>query len=203
MKMTRQEFNDWIWSAPLPRLLEGSGLGAKSLRKICKHHDVPLPPRGFWAGSDERRRVTRTPLPRPEDNHEIEVPMTSPRGKRAETPRPSPARPSTTIREKTVSPPADVHASTLPSKGDPRGTRSKEADSEVDEKVRPEAIVSLALEWARVQKAERLIAELRQVAATADAPAAASILLWASEAEQHLHRNDPLRRVLANCKRPS
>jgi hypothetical protein len=42
------------------------------LRKICKRHNIPLPPQGHWARSPERRSPKRTPLPQPDKDWDLE-----------------------------------------------------------------------------------------------------------------------------------
>jgi hypothetical protein len=38
-----------VWKTPITRLAKEYGLSDVGLAKICKKHDIPRPPRGYWA----------------------------------------------------------------------------------------------------------------------------------------------------------
>ena len=44
-----------VWEEALSKLAPKLGLSDVGLRKICKRHNIPLPPQGYWARSPERR----------------------------------------------------------------------------------------------------------------------------------------------------
>ena len=46
---TREEFYDMVWSKPLTHLAKEFALSDVALHKICKKHDIPNPPLGWWA----------------------------------------------------------------------------------------------------------------------------------------------------------
>ena len=46
---TRQEFYDLVWSKPMTHLAKEFALSDVALHKICKKHDIPNPPLGWWA----------------------------------------------------------------------------------------------------------------------------------------------------------
>lgn len=62
-KFTRQEFYDLVWSSPLSQLSKRFGLSDVALHKICRKHDVPHPPLGWWAKKAAGKEVAQTPLP--------------------------------------------------------------------------------------------------------------------------------------------
>lgn len=61
-----------IWEEALSKLAPKLGLSDVGLRKICKRHNIPLPPQGYWARSPERRSPKRTPLPQPDKDWDLE-----------------------------------------------------------------------------------------------------------------------------------
>lgn len=61
-----------IWEEALSKLAPKLGLSDVGLRKMCKRHNIPLPPQGYWARSPERRSPKRTPLPQPDKDWDLE-----------------------------------------------------------------------------------------------------------------------------------
>lgn len=61
---TRREFYDLVWSKPMTHLAKEFVLSDVALHKICKKHDVPNPPLGWWAKKAAGHNVKQTPLPR-------------------------------------------------------------------------------------------------------------------------------------------
>lgn len=61
---TREQFHDLVWSRPTVQLAKEFGLSDVALGKICRKHDVPKPPLGWWARKAAGRSVRVTPLPR-------------------------------------------------------------------------------------------------------------------------------------------
>jgi hypothetical protein len=47
--LTRQELYDRVWATPMSKLCREFGLSDVGLAKICKAHEVPYPPPGYWA----------------------------------------------------------------------------------------------------------------------------------------------------------
>lgn len=60
---TRQEFYDLVWSKPLTKLAKEFMLSDVALHKICRKHDIPHPPLGWWAKKAAGKPVSQTPLP--------------------------------------------------------------------------------------------------------------------------------------------
>ena len=44
-----------VWEEALSKLALKLGLSDAGLHKICKRHNIPLPPKGYWARSPETR----------------------------------------------------------------------------------------------------------------------------------------------------
>lgn len=63
-QFTRSEFYELVWSKPMTRLAKEFGLSDVALHKICRKHDVPNPPLGWWAKHAAGQNVKRTPLPK-------------------------------------------------------------------------------------------------------------------------------------------
>lgn len=60
---TRQEFYDLVWLKPMTHLAKEFALSDVALHKICKKHDIPNPPLGWWAKKAAGKAVKQTPLP--------------------------------------------------------------------------------------------------------------------------------------------
>jgi len=49
MTLTRSDLYERVWSTPMSTLAREFGLSDRGLAKICERHDIPRPPRGYWA----------------------------------------------------------------------------------------------------------------------------------------------------------
>ena len=82
-KIKRSDVHRMVWEEALLKLAPKLGLSDVGLRKICKRHNIPLPPQGYWARSPERRSPNGTPLPQPDRDWELEFiipPQATPEG---------------------------------------------------------------------------------------------------------------------------
>lgn len=70
---TRVELYDMLWSEPTTKIAAKFGLSDVGLAKVCRKHDIPRPPRGYWAQRQSGLAPGRTPLPRPAENAAIEI----------------------------------------------------------------------------------------------------------------------------------
>lgn len=61
---TREEFYELVWSKPLTRLAKEFYMSDVALHKICRKHDIPNPPLGWWNKKEAGKPVERTPLPK-------------------------------------------------------------------------------------------------------------------------------------------
>ena len=48
-KLNRKELYDLVWSTPISKILDQYALSNDGFKKICKAHEVPLPPNGYWS----------------------------------------------------------------------------------------------------------------------------------------------------------
>jgi hypothetical protein len=62
---TREEFYDLVWSKPMTHLAREFALSDVALHKICRKHNIPNPPLGWWAKKAAGKKVRQTPLPKP------------------------------------------------------------------------------------------------------------------------------------------
>ena len=59
----RQELYKKVWETPITRLSKEYGLSDVGFAKICKKHNIPRPPRGYWARKAAGYNVKQLPLP--------------------------------------------------------------------------------------------------------------------------------------------
>jgi len=65
--ISRKELYEQVWSEPVMQLAKRYGFSDVWLAKICRRHDIPRPPRGYWARKQSGQKVPRTPLPKRKD----------------------------------------------------------------------------------------------------------------------------------------
>lgn len=65
--LTREELYRQVWSEPIIHVASGVGLSGRGLGKLCARHNIPVPPRGWWAKKRHGHRVRQTPLLQIED----------------------------------------------------------------------------------------------------------------------------------------
>lgn len=68
----RKELYKKVWETPITRLAQEYGLSDVGVAKICKKHNIPRPPRGYWARKAAGYNVKHLPLPAGE-NVTIEI----------------------------------------------------------------------------------------------------------------------------------
>ncbi len=71
--LTREELYSQVWTTPIRRLAERYGVSDVGLAKICKKHEIPRPPVGYWAKKEFGKNVTQPPLPSVKDMHLLKV----------------------------------------------------------------------------------------------------------------------------------
>jgi hypothetical protein len=103
--LTRKQLYDLVWSKPMTKLARDYGLSDIGLAKVCKKHDIPRPPPGYWAKKRVGQNPRKSALPRPDEAGEINLREASEAEKAAaekaaSTPKPEvPAGPPVTIAE--------------------------------------------------------------------------------------------------------
>lgn len=68
--LTRQKLYDRVWAEPVDTLAKEYGLSNVGLGKACRRHDIPVPPRGYWARRAAGQKLRRPPLPPATDGDE-------------------------------------------------------------------------------------------------------------------------------------
>ena len=68
LSFTRREFYDLVWSKPMIHLAKDLGVSDVALHKICRKHDIPNPPLGWWAKKAAGKVVEQIPLPEVESD---------------------------------------------------------------------------------------------------------------------------------------
>lgn len=71
--ITRAELHALAWDRPMTKLAAEFRLSDVALHKICRKHDVPTPPVGYWAKKAHGKPVKVTPLPRPDETGSISI----------------------------------------------------------------------------------------------------------------------------------
>ncbi len=61
--LTREALYGEVWSEPIVHVASRLGLSGRGLGKLCARHEIPVPPRGWWAKKQHGHRVRQTPLP--------------------------------------------------------------------------------------------------------------------------------------------
>lgn len=64
MELTRKELYELVWSEPIKNVAPRFAISDVALSKICRKHDIPRPPRGYWAKLTAGKPVTQVPLPK-------------------------------------------------------------------------------------------------------------------------------------------
>ena len=70
--INRQDLYKKVWETPITQLSKEYGLSDVGLAKICKKHNIPRPPRGYWVRKAAGYNVKRLPLP-PGENVTISI----------------------------------------------------------------------------------------------------------------------------------
>jgi hypothetical protein len=71
-RISRADLYEEVWSLSMVKLSEQYGFSDVGLAKICKRHNIPRPPRGYWARKAAGYNVKKLPLP-PGDDVIIEI----------------------------------------------------------------------------------------------------------------------------------
>ncbi|MGC4030547.1 MAG: hypothetical protein QM754_02200 [Tepidisphaeraceae bacterium] len=72
-RLTRTELYEKLWAEPTTRVARTYGISDVGLAKLCDRHDIPRPPRGYWARLQHGQHPPKTPLPNPDQNQTIEL----------------------------------------------------------------------------------------------------------------------------------
>lgn len=74
MNLSRRQLYDLVWSKPILGLAKEYGFSDVGFSKICRRHNIPLPPRGYWAKISAGLKVSQPPLPNPHREGPVYIP---------------------------------------------------------------------------------------------------------------------------------
>ena len=63
IRLTRAELYEKVWATPVRTLAKEFGMSDVGLSKICRKHDIPVPPLGYWCKTETGHKAVRPPLP--------------------------------------------------------------------------------------------------------------------------------------------
>jgi len=61
--LTREQLYQEVWAEPTTKVAAKYGLSDRGLAKLCARHDIPVPPRGYWAKKAHGHKARQSPLP--------------------------------------------------------------------------------------------------------------------------------------------
>jgi hypothetical protein len=63
IRLTRAELYEKVWATPVRTLAKEFGMSDVGLAKICRKHDIPVPPLGYWRKTETGQKGVQSPLP--------------------------------------------------------------------------------------------------------------------------------------------
>jgi hypothetical protein len=95
--LTREQLYEQVWTTSVFQLAKAYGISDVGLAKVCKRHQVPRPPLGYWAKKAVGKAPARPPLPIITDPalQTITISPQPPRPQRSVPPGDLPASPET------------------------------------------------------------------------------------------------------------
>ena len=63
IRLTRAELYEKVWATPMRTLAKEFGMSDVGLAKICRKHNIPVPPVGYWRKKETGYKVNRPRLP--------------------------------------------------------------------------------------------------------------------------------------------
>ena len=63
IRLTRAELYEKVWATPVRTLAKEFGMSDVGLAKICRKHDIPVPPLGYWRKTETGHKTVPPPLP--------------------------------------------------------------------------------------------------------------------------------------------
>ena len=63
IRLTRAELYEKVWATPVRTLAKEFGMSDVGLAKICRKHDIPVPPLGYWRKTETGHNAVPPPLP--------------------------------------------------------------------------------------------------------------------------------------------
>jgi len=74
LNISRRQLYDLVWSKPILSLAKEYGFSDVGFSKICRRHNIPLPPRGYWAKISAGLQVAKSELPNPHREGPVYIP---------------------------------------------------------------------------------------------------------------------------------
>ena len=71
--LTREELYELVWTTPMSRLAAEYAISDVGLKKLCARHNIPTPPRGYWAQRNAGQAPARRKLPASKDQSPIQL----------------------------------------------------------------------------------------------------------------------------------
>jgi hypothetical protein len=63
ISMSRQDLYERVWANPVDHVAKELGISNVGLAKMCRRHEIPVPPRGYWARKAYGQRLNQPDLP--------------------------------------------------------------------------------------------------------------------------------------------
>jgi hypothetical protein len=63
IRLTRAELYEKVWATPVRTIAKEFGMSDVGLAKICRKHDIPIPPLGYWRKKETGNKAVPPPLP--------------------------------------------------------------------------------------------------------------------------------------------
>jgi hypothetical protein len=79
--LDRSQLYERVWTTPISKLAAEFGLSDRGLAKLCERHNIPRPPRGYWAKLEAGQAPKKTPPPAPAGDKGRSLPSPDPRRK--------------------------------------------------------------------------------------------------------------------------
>ncbi len=73
LMVSRRELFDQVWSEPMTKVAPKYGLSDVGLAKVCKKHQIPRPPVGYWAKREHGKATPKPALPEPDETDLQEI----------------------------------------------------------------------------------------------------------------------------------
>jgi hypothetical protein len=70
IRLTRAELHEKVWATPMRTLAKEFGLSDVGLAKVCRKHNIPVPPVGYSRRKETGYKVSRYSLPASKDGQE-------------------------------------------------------------------------------------------------------------------------------------
>lgn len=71
--ITRKQLYEKVWSTPMSVISKEYGISDVGMAKHCKRHDIPRPPRGYWAKVEHGQKPPKVKLPNPDQDATISI----------------------------------------------------------------------------------------------------------------------------------